>query len=86
VRLIQKISSVARLVREGGVDQVHARLAGGMLVGIPASVLTGRPSVSTLYYAIPWKKYPLSQFVRVVTINLTGAVITDSAVRRCSSA
>ncbi len=82
VRMIRNIRAVARLVREWQVDLVDARLDGGMIVGIPASVIARRPSVSTLYDANPWKKYPLWRLMRAATINLTGAVITDSAVRQ----
>jgi L-malate glycosyltransferase len=82
LRLGRKIRAVTRLIREWRVDLVDARLEGGMIVGVPAGVLAGRPSVSTLYDAVPWRKFPLWWLFRAVTINLTQAVITDSAIRQ----
>ena len=81
-RLAGKVRSVAQLVRRLSIDLVDARLDGGMLVGIPAAALSGRPSVATLYDAAPWTPYPLWRVIRATTINLSGALVTDSAARR----
>jgi glycosyltransferase involved in cell wall biosynthesis len=82
VRLIRTVTAVARLIQEWQVDLVDARLDGGMITGVMASFITRRPSVSTLYDASPWRKYRLWRLFRAVTLNLTRAVITDSAVRQ----
>lgn len=81
VCLLFRIWAVARLARECAADLIDARLDGGMLVGIPAAILARKPSVVTLYEGRPWAGYTFWRIARGVLLNLTNAVITDSAVR-----
>jgi len=80
--LLWRIWMVARLARNCQADLIDARLDGGMLVGIPAAILARKPSVVTLYDARPYARYAFWRVARVLMLNLTNAVITDSAVRR----
>ena len=82
VKLIRKIRAVAKMVREHGIDLVDARMDGGMLVGIPASLAAGKPSASTLYFTTPLSQYPFWRLVQWLNLNLSSAVITDSSVRQ----
>lgn len=82
LRLMGRVRSLAQLVRNLKVDVIDARMDGGMIVGIPAAMLTGRPSVATLYDAVPWTRYPMWPLARAFTLNMTNAVITDSDARR----
>jgi glycosyltransferase involved in cell wall biosynthesis len=80
--LLRRIRAVARLARESDVDLIDARLDGGMLVGVPAAILSRKPSVVTLYDLPPCAPYSFWRVARGVLLNLTNAVITDSAIRR----
>jgi glycosyltransferase involved in cell wall biosynthesis len=82
VRLIRKVIAVARLIKEWDIDLVDARLDSGMIYGVVAALFCRKPSVATLYQVSPGRKFPLWRLVRLSTINMTSAVITDSGVRQ----